>query len=613
MICKKCGAEFEDELNVCPQCGIAIENPEDEPVETEDIVEETVSAEDTVETEEYSEDELELVEDDEDYEEDFEVDLYDGHKKLPKAFKIIAIIVAALIVIAAAAGVFYGVIRPDIDSPIASWFEDNTDTNLFVYTKQTADGYGIYVGETQLVNFGENPTSFEEYTEFVNGKNNIYYIDNTNNTQTLYWYKSGAAAPVKIADNVDRASIVMSANEKRILFTSSGNSEATLYSYIAGKSPSVVTTLSCPVNAFYIPHYGFAGDTSKIWYINAESAIDNGELYVGSYFGAPKLKYSDIGSVIYLSSDYDALVYTVNKGENIELNVKVEGKDPILMRTDFNGATVPAIINSPNEGVAYVAQGNDITNTLFFQPFDGSEAKIIDTGVTEAMSVWDLNETTQQIPYFVNGAFVKKTDALLVFKGSELLVSRGANAPQALPGISKTVAPAFSADSNTAAYVINGSKLMLTTYDGNIWSTPVTVADSISSFRLSESGKSLAYTVKDSDGTYSVYVYDIKSAQSKHLISNAVSNIEFVPGHPDTLLFVNGLDPETYSATLYYYKAGNEAYELAPGIIGLTQQANRIMIMKPNAESDNVIDFYTLDKSLNLIPVATSLVTYNSY
>ncbi|MBR3576827.1 MAG: hypothetical protein IKL42_05440, partial [Clostridia bacterium] len=115
MICEKCGREFDDELQFCPECD-----------KEADEVEELVIPEEEPETEEYSEDERELVEeedeeddDEDDSEEDFEVDLYDDSKKLPKAFKIVAIIVAALIVLAAGAGIFYGVIRPDIDSPVA--------------------------------------------------------------------------------------------------------------------------------------------------------------------------------------------------------------------------------------------------------------------------------------------------------------------------------------------------------------------------------------------------------------------------------------------------------------------------------------------------------------
>ncbi len=104
MICEKCGREFDDELQFCPECDKDADEFEELEIPEEDDI-----AEEENETEEYSEDELELIEEDDDEyndEEDFEVDLYDDSKKLPKAFKIVAIIVAALIVIAAGAGIF---------------------------------------------------------------------------------------------------------------------------------------------------------------------------------------------------------------------------------------------------------------------------------------------------------------------------------------------------------------------------------------------------------------------------------------------------------------------------------------------------------------------------
>lgn len=611
MICEKCGREFDDELQFCPEC-----DKENDEVEELIVPEEEDIQENEPETEEYSADELELVEEDEeeydeyDDEEDLEVDLYDDTKKLPKAFKIVAIIVAALILIAAGAGIFYGAIRPDIDSPIASWFDDGRDTKPLVYTKQIEGGFALYVNETQLVNFGSSVKSYTEYVDFVTGENDVYYIDNG----TLYWYGIGGKAPVKVADGVDKASVVMCKNGKRILYTVTEGESAVLYSYIAGKSPAMVATLPCESNAFYMPHYGFRGETSKFWFIIAESQIDNGELYAAGYFGAPKLVYDEIGSVVYYSAKYDALVYTVNKGMYIELDLRIDNGEPILMRSDFNGMTVPMIINAPNEGVAYIGQGNGITNTLFFQPFDGSPAKTLDTGITEIVSPWDLTGTAERIPYYDHSTFVKKTDAICALKGAELAVSRGAAAPQSFPGLNPFSAiPQFDNSTNTAAYLINSSNLMLTSYDGNTWSTPITVADSVSTFRISKNGKTLAYTVQNSNKTFSLYLYDVKSGQQQLLTSNAVSNIEFDPQTPETLIFASDYDTATQSATAYYYTNGKAAYEISPEIKGLTAQSDRIIITKSNPANASLWDFYTLDKNHKLSPIATSAVTYNAY
>ena len=192
MICENCGKEFPDELEFCPDCNPAINEPDDEIVETEVIeevqepdmaepVEENESEE--PETEEYSEEELELID-----EEDFEVDFYSGHSsKKSKIVKITAIIVAAILVIVAGMAVFYGYIRPDIDSPIASLFDDGKTVKPIVYTKNVNGTYGLYIGETQLVDFGNKPESFEPYENFVCGEDNMYYIVNGE----LFWYNIG--------------------------------------------------------------------------------------------------------------------------------------------------------------------------------------------------------------------------------------------------------------------------------------------------------------------------------------------------------------------------------------------------------------------------------------
>jgi len=603
MICEKCGREFDDELQFCPECDKEVDEAEELEIPEEEI-----------ETEEYSEDELELIEEDEeeeyDDEEDFEVDLYDDNKKLPKVFKIVACFVAALIVIAAGAGIFYGVIRPDIDSPIASWFDDGRDTRPLVYTKQIEGGFGLYVNESQLVNFGPSVKSYTEYVDFVTGENDVYYIDNG----ALYWYGIGKKAPVKVADKADKASVVMCKNGKRILYTATEGETTTLYSYITGKSPAMVAILPCESNAFFMPHYGFRGETSKFWYINAESQIDNGELYAAGYFGAPKLVYDEIGSVVYYSAKYDALVYTVNKGMDIELNVRINGGEPVLMRTDLTGMAEPMIINAPNEGVAYIGQGNGITNTLFFQPFDGSPAKTIDTGITEIISPWDITSGADRVPYYDHTTFVKKTDAICALKGSELVVSRGASAPQVFPGLNPfSSMPQFDNATNTAAYLMNSSKLMLTKYENGTWSNPVTVADSVATFRISKNGKNLAYTTQNTNKTFSLYLYDVESGQQQLLTSNAVSNIEFDPQTAETLIFARDYDAATQSATVYYYTNGKAAYEISPEIKGLTMQSDRIIITKSNPGDASLWDFYTLDKTHKLSPIATAAATYNAY
>lgn len=606
MICEKCGREFDDELQFCPECD-----------KEADEVEELVIPEEEPETEEYSEDELELVEeedeeddDEDDSEEDFEVDLYDDSKKLPKAFKIVALIVAALIVLAAGAGIFYGVIRPDIDSPVASWFDDGRDTKPLVYTKQIEGGFALYVNETQLVNFGPAVKTYTEYVDFITGENDVYYIDNN----ALYWYNIGSKAPVKVTDNVVKSSVVMCKNGKRILYTVRDGENTVLYSYIAGKSPAMVATLPCQSNAFYMPHYGFRGETSKPWYITAESQIANGQLYAAGYFGTPKLVYDEIGSVVYYSGKYDALVYTVNKGMDIELNLRINGGEPVMMRTNLTGMAEPMIINAPNEGVAYIGQGNDISNTLFFQPFDGSPVKTIDTGITEIVSPWDMTSTADRVPYYDHSTFVKKTDAICALKGSELVVSRGASAPQSFPGLDPfTSVPRFDNATNTAAYLINSSRLMLTQYKNGVWTSPVTVADSVATFRVSKNGKALAYTVQNPNKTFSLYLYDVKSGQQQLLTSNAVSNIEFDPQTPETLVFASDYDSATQSATVYYYTNGKAAYEVSPEIKGLTMQSDRIIITKSNPGVASLWDFYTLDKNHKLSPIATAAATYNSY
>ena len=619
MICEKCGKEFDDELQFCPECDKDAEGAEELVIPEEAPEnEETVILEEN-EIEEYSEEELEVIDDEDDYDEDdddyadeeeLELDLYDDTKKLPKTYKIIAAVVAVILVIIAGLSVFYGVIRPDIDSPVASWFDDGRDTRPLVYTKQIEGGFALYVNETQLVNFGPTIRTYNEYVNFVTGENDVYFIDNN----ALYWYKIGGKAPVFVADGVDTASVVMSKNGKRILYTRTEGESIILYSYIAGKSPVMVTTLPCAANAFYMPHYGFRGETSKPWYIIAESQIDNGKLYAADYFGTPQLKYDEIGSVVYYSAKYDALVYTVNKGVNIELNVRVGNGEPVLMRTNVNGIAEPMIINAPNEGVAYIAEATGITNTLFFQPFDGSASRTLDTGITEIISPKELTSAAERIPYYDHSSFVKEGDAICALKGNSLEIIRGENAPHTFAGLNPlTTTIYFSEDANTAAYLINGSRLVLTTCKNGVWSDPVTVADSAITYCVSKNGKSLAYTVKNTDNSVSLHLYDVETGKDQLITENAVSNIAFDPQTAETLIFAKDYDTLSKSATLCHYTNGKKAYEITPEIKGLTMASDRIIVTKSNPADPSLYDFYTLDKTHNLVPLATSVAKYNAY
>jgi len=160
---------------------------------------------------------------------------------------------------------------------------------------------------------------------------------------------------------------------------------------------------------------------------------------------------------------------------------------------------------------------------------------------------------------------------------------------------------------------MNSSKLMLTKYENGTWSNPVTVADSVATFRISKNGKNLAYTTQNTNKTFSLYLYDVESGQQQLLTSNAVSNIEFDPQTAETLIFARDYDAATQSATVYYYTNGKAAYEISPEIKGLTMQSDRIIITKSNPGDASLWDFYTLDKTHKLSPIATAAATYNAY
>ena len=606
MICEKCGREFDDELQFCPEC-----DKEEDEIEELEIPEEDDIAEEKNETEEYSEDELELIEEDDDEyddEEDFEVDLYDDSKKLPKAFKIVAIIVAALILIAAGAGIFYGAIRPDIDSPIASWFDDGKKIKPVVYTKNNNGTYGLYVGETQLANFGTTSRTYTLYNDFICSEDNVYYIVDG----SLYWYNVHGKAPAKVLDNANTASIVMSANGNRILFTATENNETTLYSYIKGKSAKKVEVLPCAVDAFDLPQYGFVGDTSEYWYIVADRAVDNGKLYVSSFFGGAKLKYDNIGSVVYYSSDYDAFIYTYNAGLKIKLYAKIGNNEPVLMKADFNGAFEPIIIKAPGEGVAYVGEDGGNANTLYFLPFDGSGSRVIDKNVIAAVSVWDALNPEQG--RYEQGAFVKKTDALYYMKSMDIMISRGANPGQMPTDFNfYNSKPEHSDDSNTIAYLSNDTTLMVATYNGNSWNEAAKVSENVSQYKLSRDGKYLAYLA--SNGTSSsANLYNVSTGQNQQLTDNAVGDIMFDVNYPDTVIFAKDLDATTLTATVNYYEDGKTVTPVESGIAGYSQApGGKILFIKLNAANPKLLDLYTLGKGYKLVPEASSLSAINAY
>ncbi len=298
MICNNCGNEFSDETNVCPECGAEVE-----PV-AEEIPEIAVSASDGFSG--YDSEE----------EEDFEVDLYNAKDaRTSLILKIAAIAVAVILVITAGIFVFHGVIRPDIDNPITSLFDDGKTVKPIVYTKKINDTNGLYVGETQLATFSNAHGRFELYKHFVYSDEDIYYIVNGE----LFWHEIGGKAPVKVSDNVDTSSIVMCANGKRILFTTTAGEQTTLYSYIRGKKADAVDILPVPQNAYGLPNYGFIGTGSEFWFVKSQQSGANGDLYATSLFSGPKLKFSGVESVVYYSSDYDAIIYTVVADQNVSL------------------------------------------------------------------------------------------------------------------------------------------------------------------------------------------------------------------------------------------------------------------------------------------------------
>ena len=611
MICEKCGAEFDDELQFCPNCDEGGDEAEElvipeETVEAEDVeetvdVDEATDTEESGGTEEYSEDELTLVEED-------EALSFDNPAKMPKAFKVIAIVVAVIVALFAACGVFYGLVRPDIDSPVAGWFDDGKDTTPLIYTKKVNGTYGLYVGENQLADFGSKAERFVVNTDFIFNEDNVYYIVNN----ALYWYDIGSKAPVKVADSADKSSIVLSANGKRILFTATADGQTTLYSYIKGKKAKEVAVLPCAKNAFDLPHYGFVGSSSEFWYINAENETDNGELYVSSVLGGPKLKYQEIGSVVYYSSEYAAVVYTLNAGPDIRLYATIGKNEPILMAENINSVLSPVIVNAPSEGVAYVGYGNGITNTLFFQPFDGTEAKTIDTGVSAAISVWETQDSEQA--YYDYSKFIKKTDALYYIKGTDILISRGANPGQKPINFNYyTSSPVFSDDSNKLAYLADNSTLMLATYDGTSWPTASKIAENVNYFSMSGDGEYISFLQGNATDGMTSNLYNVATGHVQQLSSTPASEVVFVPDIPKTVVFASDYNTETQALTLNYYQDGGAVTPMDSDITGFAQLTDGTPIFaKTNAADENLIDLYVLDSNFNLVPVATAIYNINS-
>ena len=289
MECKFCGANIEDGLTVCPECQKDLTDEvaeisaaesvitEEETVAEEvieeindDVAEEVAEYEETAEyelTDEYDSDiaDLEAI----DGADNENIDFYDEYElakasRTPVIFKIIAIIAAVAIVVC---GGFFAY----------SYFTA-PDTLPLIYTTQENDIYNSYAFKNNMKEPVLLSTAtkalFSQNSDFVVNSDRIFYI---NNDSSLFMLGFNSKKAVKIADSVEKSSLVMSSDGKKLLYSTAAGDGFDLYLY-NGKTSEKISTIKTVAVSTISVNYGFSNTSNdSIWYADIQKNAPSSE------------------------------------------------------------------------------------------------------------------------------------------------------------------------------------------------------------------------------------------------------------------------------------------------------------------------------------------------
>ncbi len=624
MICKKCGLEISDDVKVCPECGeivenepldIAEENVFEDSGEQADYIEQTDFAEEVDETtgEQFDAVEVDGENYEENYSEDYEElsDPADVPEEETKKFGIGKAIATAAVLVIVAFAVFAG---------YTEIFKQPDDFAPFIYLKETENGKNVCVNDytgkefTLIKNFDDG-NSFSMNNNFVTGGKNIFYIDNG----TLKTYTIGKTEASDISKDVLSSSVVLSADDKTVLFVKKDKDDKNVLCGYNGKKVTEITKLEKIKYATGgSPCYGFLKGTDKVWYVKLKDDTKAGELIVDGKSIAKK-----VCGVEYISSDAKHIVYKTADGDENQLNIiENGGKATLLAKGDAADKPV-YYVETPAKGIIYMSDikesedGENISSmssgTLYFKEF-GKKSKAIDTEVSVYAMAKEITERTNSS--YDDGALAGGNDLLIYMQKSEILMANGGTNLALPKGFSyNTASPAFSQDGSRIVYTDSNEALVFCDLKNGKWSEPVTIAKKGVVAAANNNADMIAYIVTSGEGSDSKNALNLYATAKKEtfkLTDNTVSTPYFGKDGK-TLYYTDNLDSEKGSAALNCSDGGAKGVVVDKEINGFTSgSAHDPIAFKLVSETEEKLDIYTV-KDGKLFEIAKNVVSVFYY
>ncbi len=655
MECKFCGANIEDDSIFCPECGKVFnedeQSSEEAYAETEEVAANSFADTDNSINDDSIED-IENIEEYDEYDADDTADLeaVDGIDsseafidagelkkagKIPFGFKLVSIILVVAILLCG--GYFaYSWLAGDSDDglPLVYSVKENDLYNILVYKQGMKEPISLTPSSKSLFSLNSN---------FVLNNERIYYISNDS---TLFMLAFNENEAVKIADNVEHSSLVISASGNELLYatTAANGTGFDLYLYNGKYSEKISTIKSIAVSSVCV-NYGFSRSSdNSIWYIDmqktntsgeeltpeAEADLLNGTLYVKKGNAAPTEILSGVSKIKYYDIEGETLVYTTSKPLDPEtyssekLYLKEGSSVPVLLVENFFSQQVVAI-NKPEKGIVYLSdsvQGTDeegnynFTSTykLMFKPF-GGESRVIDEGLTYFYNAERLISALYDSYDYSSSKDV--SDTLLYIKSGKIYVTNNLQ----VPGEEDTIdfaaeyPPIFSKKMDKVVYVSAEQTLYYRPINNGEVGNAVQIAENVFSFEMNKSGSEIIYAsaADPANPTVStVYSYNTKNGKSTEIAQNAYPLVYFSEGEK-SIYFIDNFNAESQTVTLKEYKNGKSKIVMENITNYLAGDTGTPYIFIATTEDMSQMSLYTVDGSGKPILIDEKVSNISAY